>query len=180
MWPQTKQVISWKIPPKQCTTVKPVLSSHSKIDKTKDLKTDCSLMKVESIAECSPWSILQYFWHTLSDNRSWKPIFGLFERPLKTGFTVVQTINKQMKPNNGGETKRRPYNPKTSRAKEFHRLSHGWSSQRQAPVNVIVFHLILCLVLVLLLFLYTSTYAGSSLMTRHTHTRGITKAQLRW
>ena len=40
-------------------TVKPVLSSHSKIDKTKVLKTNGSLMKVESIAECS-WSILQY------------------------------------------------------------------------------------------------------------------------
>ena len=36
-------------------------------------------MKVRSIAECSPWSILQYFWPALSDNWSWKPIFGLFE-----------------------------------------------------------------------------------------------------
>ena len=36
-------------------------------------------MKFESIAECSPWSILQYFWPTLSDNWSYKPIFGLFE-----------------------------------------------------------------------------------------------------
>ena len=34
-------------------TVKPVLSGHSKIDKTKALKTNGSLMKVESIAECS-------------------------------------------------------------------------------------------------------------------------------
>ena len=34
-------------------TVKPVLSSHSKIDKTKVLKTNGSLMKVDSIAECS-------------------------------------------------------------------------------------------------------------------------------
>ena len=34
-------------------TVKPVLNGHSKIDKIKDLKTDGSLMKVESIAECS-------------------------------------------------------------------------------------------------------------------------------
>ena len=34
-------------------TVKPVLSSHSKMGKTKVLKTDGSLMKVESIAECS-------------------------------------------------------------------------------------------------------------------------------
>ena len=35
------------------TTVKPVLSGHSKIGKTKVLKTDCSLMQVKSIAECS-------------------------------------------------------------------------------------------------------------------------------
>ena len=42
-------------------TVKSVLSSHSKIDKTKVLKTNGSLMKVKTIAECSPWSILQYF-----------------------------------------------------------------------------------------------------------------------
>ena len=41
--------------------------------------TNGSLMKVQSIAECSPWSILQYFWPVLSDNWSWKPIFGLFE-----------------------------------------------------------------------------------------------------
>ena len=34
-------------------TVKPVLSDHSKIDRTKFLKTNGSLMKVESIAECS-------------------------------------------------------------------------------------------------------------------------------
>ena len=27
-------------------------------------------MKIESIAECSPWSILQYFWSALSDNWS--------------------------------------------------------------------------------------------------------------
>ena len=47
---------------------KPVLSGHSKIDKTKILKTNGSLMKVESIAECFPWSILQYFRPALSDN----------------------------------------------------------------------------------------------------------------
>ena len=35
-------------------TVKPVLSGLSKIDKTKFLMTNSSLMKVESIAECSP------------------------------------------------------------------------------------------------------------------------------
>ena len=42
------------------STVKPVLSSHSKKAKIKVLITNGSLMKVESIAECSPWSILQY------------------------------------------------------------------------------------------------------------------------
>ena len=41
-------------------TVKPVLSGHSKTDKTKILLTNSSLMKVESIAECSKGSILQY------------------------------------------------------------------------------------------------------------------------
>ena len=34
-------------------TVKPALGGHSKIDKTKAVKTNGSLMKVESIAECS-------------------------------------------------------------------------------------------------------------------------------
>ena len=34
-------------------TVKPVLCSHSKIDKTKVLKTNDRLMMAESIAECS-------------------------------------------------------------------------------------------------------------------------------
>ena len=29
-------------------------------------------MKVESIAECSPWSILQYFWPALSENWSFE------------------------------------------------------------------------------------------------------------
>ena len=47
-----------------------VLSGHSKIDKTKILMTNGSLMKVKCIAECSPWSILQYFLPALSDNRS--------------------------------------------------------------------------------------------------------------
>ena len=34
-------------------TVKPVLSGHSKIDKTKVLMTNTSITKVEGIAECS-------------------------------------------------------------------------------------------------------------------------------
>ena len=37
-----------------------------------------SLMKVESIAECTPWNILQYFRPALSDNWYWKTIFVLF------------------------------------------------------------------------------------------------------
>ena len=58
------------------TPVKFVLSGRSKIDKTKILMVNGSLMKVESIAECSRWSILQYFWPALSDNRSWKSNFS--------------------------------------------------------------------------------------------------------
>ena len=38
------------------TTVKPLIKTQNKI-----LMTNDSLMKVESIEECSPWSILQYF-----------------------------------------------------------------------------------------------------------------------
>ena len=38
-----------------------------------------TLMKVKSIEECSPWSILQYVCPALSDNWIWKPIFCLFE-----------------------------------------------------------------------------------------------------
>ena len=60
------------------TTVKPVLSSHSKTDKTNIVMTNSSLMKVKSIAECSPWSILQNFWPALSDNRYWKPFLVFF------------------------------------------------------------------------------------------------------
>ena len=49
-----------------------------------------SEMKVESITECSPWSILQYFWPALSNDRSWKPIFGLFEWPLTQVLLYVK------------------------------------------------------------------------------------------
>ena len=52
----------------------------------KQLNANGSLMKVKSIAEC----IMQYFWPALSDNQSWKLIFGLlFEWPFYTGFTVL-------------------------------------------------------------------------------------------
>ena len=49
-WPICKYLVIRKL---KKTTVKPVLSGHLKIDKTKVLKTNGSLMKVESIAECS-------------------------------------------------------------------------------------------------------------------------------
>ena len=47
-------------------TVKSVFSGHSKIDKTKIFMSNGCLMKVKSIAECSRWSILQYFCPSLS------------------------------------------------------------------------------------------------------------------
>ena len=49
---------------------KSVLSRLSKIDKTKVLMENGSLMKGESIAECSPWNILQCFGPALRDIRS--------------------------------------------------------------------------------------------------------------
>ena len=42
-------------------TVKPVLSGKLKVDINNFLMENCSLMKVESIAECCPLGILQYF-----------------------------------------------------------------------------------------------------------------------
>ena len=92
-------------------TVKPVFSGHSKIDKTNTLMTngslmkvesiaECSKMKVESIAECSPWSILQYFWPALIDNRSWKPILVFFlSGRLRQVFSVpsgCQTVGYRL------------------------------------------------------------------------------------
>ena len=42
-------------------TVKSFLSGHSKIDKTKVLKTGGSLLQVESIAECSTGAFCNTF-----------------------------------------------------------------------------------------------------------------------
>ena len=68
---------SWVEPviSKDYHTVNPVLSSHLKIDKIKVFMENGSVMENESIAECSPWSILQYFWPALSDNWYWKQFF---------------------------------------------------------------------------------------------------------
>ena len=40
--------------------------------------TNYCLMQVKSIAECSPWSILQYFWPSLSYHLSLRSLFCLF------------------------------------------------------------------------------------------------------
>ena len=70
-------------------SVKPVLSGHSKIDKTKVLKTNGSLMKVKSIAECSKKAFCNSFDLHQAIISLMKPMFGLlFEWPLKIGFTV--------------------------------------------------------------------------------------------
>ena len=53
-------------------TVKPVLSGHPKIDKIEILMTNCSLMKVEHIAECSLLTCIKQLLVL-------KTIFGLFE-----------------------------------------------------------------------------------------------------
>ena len=68
-------------------TVKPVLSDHSKIDKTKVLKTNGGLMKVKSIAECSLGAFCNTFDLHYAMIGLTKTCFGLlFEWPLKTGF----------------------------------------------------------------------------------------------
>ena len=59
------------------TIVKPVLSSHSKIGKTKFLKTDVSLMQVESIAECPLRAFCNTFGLHYSIIRLEKTISGL-------------------------------------------------------------------------------------------------------
>ena len=57
------------------------------------MTTDC-LMKVESIAECSKRSILQYLWPALSNNLSWKPFFGLFESGRFTQVLLYMQLPK--------------------------------------------------------------------------------------
>ena len=71
-------------------TVKPVLSSHSKVDQKLVFKTDYLLMQIKSIAECSKGSILQLILSTFIKLPYVIKIFVLsvFEWPLKTGFTV--------------------------------------------------------------------------------------------
>ena len=67
------------------------------MDKIKVLMTNGSLMKVESIAECSHWSILKYFWPALGDNLSWKStLVFFFSGRFKTGFTIWPRCKEQI------------------------------------------------------------------------------------
>ena len=60
------------------STVKPVLSSHSKRRPKLVSKTNYGLMLVKSFAECSSWSILQYFQPLLSYHLSISSLLCLF------------------------------------------------------------------------------------------------------
>ena len=57
-------------------------------------------MKVESIAECSPWSILQYVWPALSDNWFWKPICGLLRVAVLHRFYCSFMSAQSLEPEN--------------------------------------------------------------------------------
>ena len=76
---------------------KTCLKRPLKIDKPKVLKSNGSLVKVESIVESPPWSILQYFWPALSNNRSWKPILVFF----LSGCLRQDLLNNQNRLKNG-------------------------------------------------------------------------------
>ena len=101
MW-QTKTSYSIPYGPSEktgfCCTVNPVLSGHSKKAKTKILMTNGSLLQVQSIAECSKGSILQYPWPALSNNRFWKTIFGLFESGRFTQVLLYVKIKSANQP----------------------------------------------------------------------------------
>ena len=54
-----------------------MLNSHSQKDQKLFFKTNYRLMQVKSIAECSKWSILQYFWPSFSFHLSLRSLFCL-------------------------------------------------------------------------------------------------------
>ena len=64
------------------------LRRHSKLDKTKVLKTNGSLMKDKCIAECSLGAFCNTFDLHLAIFGLEKQLGLLFKGPLKTGFTV--------------------------------------------------------------------------------------------
>ena len=67
--------------------MKPVLSDHSKIDRTKVVRTGGSLMQVERIAECS-WAFCYTFDLHLAIIGLKNIFWSSFELPFKTSFTV--------------------------------------------------------------------------------------------
>ena len=70
--------------------VKPGLKRLLKINQIKVLKTNGSLVKVESIAECSLLEHSAILLTCIKRLSVFKTNFGfLFEWPLKTGFTVL-------------------------------------------------------------------------------------------
>ena len=62
----------------ELSIVIPVLSGHSKTRPKLFFNTNCRLMQVKSIAECSKGSILQYFRPSLSYHFPLRPLFCLF------------------------------------------------------------------------------------------------------
>ena len=62
----------------ETTYSKTCLKRPIKQDQKKGFKTDYRLMQVQSIAECSHWSILQYLWPSLSYHLSLRYLFCLF------------------------------------------------------------------------------------------------------
>ena len=49
-------------------------------------------MKVKSIAECSPWIILQYFWPAQAILRLENLFSDFLQWPFYTGFTVLPKL----------------------------------------------------------------------------------------
>ena len=66
-------------------TVKPVLSGRSKIDKTKVLMANDSLMKVK-VLQKAPFGAFCNILACMRDNWPWKPIFAFF---LNVRFSQV-------------------------------------------------------------------------------------------
>ena len=75
-----------------CCTVKPVKNGHSQKHPKLVFKTNYCLMQVKSIAECSPWSILQYFRPSLGCHLSLILLFCLF---LSSCFTQILLYGPQ-------------------------------------------------------------------------------------
>ena len=60
--------------------------------------TNHRLMQVKSIAECSKWSILQYFRPSLSYQYQHLCFSSIFEWPFYAGVTVLLNLETQCNP----------------------------------------------------------------------------------